>query len=142
MMGFKYSTRAIREPISLIRCGRWQRQGDRRKSKGSSMYNIHRILRSLDPLPPLCPQNLHCLFLQICCFLDPPPLLCGRHIWKPTKAKERHSERDDDFAELRGTKSDETEQSRSPWNSCAGIHTKGNLTCHSRPFSSSPFFGD
>ena len=44
------------------------------------------------PLPPLCPQNLYCLFANLVHFLPLLPLLCGRLIWKPPLQKRWPSE--------------------------------------------------
>ena len=54
-----------------------------RPPRGASIYDIHILDAFLDPLAPLCPQNLHCLSANLGYFLTPLSILFGRHIWKP-----------------------------------------------------------
>ena len=49
---------------------------------GASICDVHIILGFFDPLPSLSAKSI--LFVcKLQLFLDP-PLLCGRHIWKPS----------------------------------------------------------
>ena len=49
--------------------------------KGASIYDINKILGSLDPLPLRCPQNKCCLSANLGYLLTPLPF--ESHIWKP-----------------------------------------------------------
>ena len=49
------------------------------------MTSTHHFWDFIDPILPLSPQNLYCLFANLLHFLTTLPLICGRHIWKSLK---------------------------------------------------------